>query len=299
MTTENAVGLSLREAALEAEAELGLTEPSGDEPVSSPTPLVDALEQEQPAVEQDTSEGLFDELVEEDEQPVDQDSITLEVGGEVRTYTRDQLRDGIMMQADYTRKTQEIAERERAAEKAITLLQLLETRPVETISRLSRQVNSGTPFSFENQQVPATEQPEVPTDIEELISSRVAEALENDPRIRAVQTDAAVTQVNKAFTEIEKMYDVSLTDSDKQVVLEHAQKMDTVDLGFVFGGLYAQTQRAEIAKANAKASATVRPQSTSDGFDLTPVAPERYDTFRSALEASLAEDQGLETVSNL
>jgi hypothetical protein len=289
--TTNTAGLSLKEAAAKAEAELALTDES-TEPVSSvdsesPAPVV-----EQPAVETETETGLFDSLVEQPEQPVLDSEELYEVNGEM--VSLDQLRAGYMMQADYTQKTQELAEEKREAEKALTLLRLLEERPVATIRKLYEQINTGAPLTGTDEislSTQPSDQPQAPTDIESLVEARVAEMLENDPRLVTLQQERALAQINDIFGEIEEMYQVSLTDADKRLVLQTAQDMNTTDIKFVFGGLMNQANQKQVALQNAKSVTPTAPEYVPPR-DQGPAVPQKFDSFRSAVNAALAAEQG-------
>ena len=109
MTTITA-GLSFADAANQADTELGLTEPSVETVIS--TELPDVVPQiEQPAVETETKAGVLGSLVEQPEKPEEESGELYEVNGEM--ITLDQLRSGYMMHADYTQKTQELADKGR------------------------------------------------------------------------------------------------------------------------------------------------------------------------------------------
>lgn len=301
MEITGTVGLSLREAALAAEEELSLTE-DDPSPVSDESLMQELVELEQPAVESLDEGGVFDSLLQDnvtdDEQPAG-DSFEVTVRGETFKVSLDELRNGYMRHSDYTRGKQEIADREREAERALSIVRLLEERPVETIRKLYQQISRGESLTVEGTPVKDV-QAEVakPTDIEELVEARVKSILESDPRLKAIEQEKQFAEVEQIFSEIEGMYEVSLTNDDKQLVLEKAIEMGTTDLKFVFGGLMHKAQQAKLAKANVKRAATAKPQSV-DPAALAPVTPKRYADFKSALRDSLAEEQGPQIVSNL
>ncbi len=293
MTTETA-GLSFKEAVEQAEADPALID-AGDgaiTPSAEPDPV---LEVEQPAVETETEDGLFDVLVDKDEQP-EGDSFSVMVNGQETMVSKDELLSGYMRQADYTQKTQELANLGREAEKALTLMQLLEEQPVETVRKLYQTINSGAPIAGiveANVTTPSSEPTKAPADVEALVDARVAEILANDPNLVQIQTNQALDQVNQVFAEIEEMYNVTLTDSDKERTLLAAQKYDTDDLKFVFGGLMNQAVQKREALVNAKNAATAAPTSAVAPTN-TPAVEQKFDSFRSAIEATIAE-QGTET----
>lgn len=295
--TEPTVRLSLRDAFDAADSELALSEESV-EPDSSTESVEDPAQVEQLTVETPAESGLFDTLSEEEgllEQPPQGDSYEVTVDGETFLVGIDDLRGGYMRQADYTRKTQELKELQREAEKAIALMRMLEERPAETLRKLYQRINAGQPLDFEDQiSSHNVEQPKSPIDIEALVEARVAEALANDPRLVAVQQERALGEIYTIFSQIEEDYGVKLTDSDKQLVLEEAQKRQSTDLPFVFGALYSQKLQAErkreAEKRNAKA---VSPTVATGRFDSHPIpaAPKKYTNFKSALLEEMALDQ--------
>jgi hypothetical protein len=296
MTTSTA-GLSLQEAFAQAQDELSLSEEGLEADTSSPEP-VETLEAEQPVVETSSDVGLFDDEDEDNEGQVEQpqgDSYEVTVDGEKLLVGLDELRSGYMRQADYTRKTQQLSELEREAEKAVALKQMLEERPQETLRKLYQRINAGQSLDFSGEMSPSNVQPKQESqDIEALVEARVAELLANDPRLVAVQQEQAFAQIESIFAGIEESYSVKLTDSDKQKVLEKSQETGNTDLEAVFGAMYAKRLAAErkrdADKANLRKVSSLKGEGRVDSFNpQTPSSqPKKYDNFRSALEEELA-----------
>ena len=290
MSTQSA-GLSFAEAANAAvESEQSLSEESGVTDIT-PEPVVADPIVEQPAVEVEDETGVLDSLSEQPKQPEKDLGELIEVNGELMTL--DQLRSGNMMHADYTQKTQELADKMRDAEKAVTLLRLLEERPLETVRQLYNAINTGAPvtgIAETTQSTHTNDTQTAPTDIEAIVEARVAEMLKNDPRLVQVENDQALETINAVFTEIEKMYNVELTDADKELTLQTAVNMNTDDIKFVFGGLMNKANQKEIALRNAKATKPVVPE-YAPPTDQGPVVSEKFQTFRSAANAALAAEQ--------
>jgi len=288
--TTNTAGLSFTQAM--EDAELTLSDDSGETDIS-PVSEEPVVQLEQPAVETETETGLFDSLVEQAEQPQGDSGELYDVNGEM--VSLDQLRAGYMMQADYTQKTQRAAEREREAESALDLMRLLEERPVETVRKLYQQINQGAPITGTDAAIvtPSLSDQTNAPDIEKLVEARVAEMLANDPRLVRVQQDQALDQVNGIFAEIEDMYNVKLTNLDKETTLRKAQEMDTTDLKFVFGGLMNQVNQKRDELRNAKSVKPVAPE-YAPPTDQAPVVPKKFQDFRSAVNEALAAEQALD-----
>lgn len=67
-------------------------------------------------------------------------TITIEVNGIEVDLTEDELKQGYMRQADYTRKTQTLAEQRKEAEQALNILNALRAKPQETLSMLAQEL---------------------------------------------------------------------------------------------------------------------------------------------------------------
>lgn len=305
--TDNTVRLSLSEAFAEAENELSLSGESDETDIPSFSDHA-APKEEQLTVEIEPTRGVLDPQGEEkaeDNQLPTEELYDVTVNGVTAQVGIDELRNGYMRHADYTRKTQELSEFQREAERGLTLIQMLEAKPTETLRKLYQRINSGQPLDFVGETSNSTvEQPKSPTDIEALVEARVAEMLDNDPRLISIRQEKAMAEINDIFAGIEKEYDLELTDSDKQRVLEEAQAQGTVDLPFVFGGLYAKKLAAdrqrEAEKRNARAVSPTQGQGRYDSHP-TPKRPQKYDNFRSALleEFELEQDNNPQVVSAL
>lgn len=306
--TDKTVGLSIRDAFTQAEAELALSEESGATDIAPVSEGGDALG-EQPTVENSSDSGLFDTLDEDnieagDNQLPSEELYTVTVQGEEREITLQEALNGYMRQEDYTIKTTEAAEREREASKALTLMRMLEERPAETLRKLYQRINAGQPLDFEGTPSNTVQPTDSPDDIEALVEARVAEMLENDPRLVAIQQERALAEVESAFEKIGKDYGVKLTDADKQKVLVKAQETGNYDLESVFGAMYAKKLAADRArdleKANLRKVSPLKGEGRADSLPEPKRPAKKYDNFRSALEEQLAlEEQGIDTVPAL
>lgn len=112
-------------------AELFAMEEEADEanpnPVASEAPVKKPGKQAEEDGEPEAVEAESEEVPEaeesddqEDEPDAQADSTTIEIDG--KRWTRDELKASIMMQADYTRKTQEVAEQRKAMDTAVERL---------------------------------------------------------------------------------------------------------------------------------------------------------------------------------
>lgn len=287
MSTETA-GLSMREAFEAAEAEADVTAPASEEPVSSPAEEPEASHEEQSAVENEEPTGLFGELREEtpeEEQPGLEDSSLVEVDGEQISLA--DLKAGYMMKADYTRKTQELSEQRKEAETAIALYKSLEQNPQATMRLLNERIVTGQGIGIE---APATQEPQSP-DIDALVEKKLEERLASDPRLRAIEEQKAMDQINAQFAALEEAYEVEISDADRIQVLQKAQQAGTGDIGLVFGAMMQQRELLQKQRANANAN------SSSSGYGGQQVVgsvpkpkPEKFGSFRDAMNDTFAEE---------
>ena len=258
MTTTDA-GLDLKESFAEAMAEEPLTEDSTS-PVSEDAEVSDESQNEQPAVESEPEIGLFENLrddIKEDEQP-EEDSASYEINGKQVTVA--ELKNGYMRQEDYTQKTQELAQKVKDADAAITLYQSFQDNPGSTLKLLTQHI--GQTSNLPNQwpqptgqigQNPSIEgfNPKPDGDMATVVTKAVSDALTNDPRLRALESDQALNQLNEIFGGLEGQYDLTLKTEDKQFILEEAQRLGTADIPFVFAGLMQKRQMFESERTNA------------------------------------------------
>ncbi len=288
MTETNTAGLSFQDAAAEAQAEadaetqLASTEASGETVISSDLGS-GGSEGEQPAVENTESTSLFsgaDGGESGNEQSPLADSALIDVNG--KQVSVSELRSGYMRQADYTQKTQEIAEKERNADKALALYQALQDKPQETARALWQRVSQGQEPAQISEQAPAS------ADIDALVERQVAERLDADPRLQALDQERALRKVNTTFDEIEELYTVKLNDDDRRHVLQKAQDAGTGDLSLVFGGLYQEKLMLDKQRQNVAESATSSSQHPEASADKPE--PEKFGSFREAMTETLREE---------
>ncbi len=292
MTNKETVGLSFEESYREAEKQLESAE-SDPSSADDGSQLIEGSEGEQPAVENDDDTGLFGVVADdnpEGEQSTNVNSLTVDVDGKQMTVS--QLRDEHMMQADYTRKTQELAEARKEHDKAIVLWDALQKDPTETVRQLYVRMNAGqTPV--EGVQAPVQEN----VDINALVEQKLQEKLDSNPRLQALEATAAINEVNTAFTGIEQDNNVELIASDRKIIMERAVELGTSDLGFVFDGMMHQRAAQDAERDNAKSVSTATGQRGDASTE--PVGKEMVDDWADAIEQTKKQLNFPTAVSNV
>lgn len=276
-------GISFQEAVQEAMTEIDSAE--SDLP---PTAVEVDIESdsdgtEQPVVESNEQDGLFDKMFvekqdKEEKKPLSEDSLTFDVDGVQVTIA--ELKSGYMRQDNYTRKTQELAAFRKEHENAIVLWNSLQERPQETITALWKRVSQGQP--------PVEQAQPAPQDIEALVEQRVQERLASDPRLLEYQKDQALAWANAELDKISADNSVTLGEGDRLRVLERAQELNTEDLRYAFFTLDQERRAWEKAQSNAAANSSVSGLPTSDDAPID-TTPKKYGSVREALDDSLRE----------
>ena len=276
-------GISFQDAAQEAMAEIDSAESD-----LAPTAVELAVNSdgegtvEQPIVESNEKSGLFDKMFVEkqslnSEDSSKEDSLTFTVDGAQLTMA--ELKAGYLRQADYTRKTQELSTLRKESENAIVLWNSLQEKPKETIQALWARVSQGkTPVTEEKSDV----------DIEALVAQRVEEALASDPRVKQVQEQEIMSNINATFAEIEDVNDVKLDNEDRVRVLERAQELETPDLKYAFFTLMEEVRRFEATQRNAEANSSVSGRPTSEA-EPASTGTKSYKSVREAMDDTLRE----------
>ena len=160
--------------------------------------------------EGDNSEAS-EEVIEE---PVDE-AYTIKVDGEESQVSLEELQDGYQRQADYTRKTQELADERKRLQQAEAIVSSLENNPAETLQALSEAfgltAQPPAPQKSTNESWYEEEEPQV----EDATSQRLAQ-LEN----RLAQQDrlSRRQQVEKQVEDLKGQYG----EFDSSELFQHA-----------------------------------------------------------------------------
>lgn len=294
MANTRGVGLaSLAEAFAESEDSVAAetTEPAS----SVKSEEAEAPSGEQPnAVEPSTEEDvdllsvLEENLGEEEEEqlkPPADDSPTHVVNGE--HLTTQQLIDGYLRQADYTTKTQEIAEDRKRLANAETLYDAIQNEPVQTIRMLAQRFNMGQPLLNANAPKPAASDSNN-ANLDELVAQKVAEVLGSDPHVAEVKSLAATQAEDAQFASIESDYGKPLSAKDRAYVKRKAEELGVSDYRFVFASLFQEAQLRQAKKDQLRKASTAGGRRSDEGESYTPSNKE-YTSLLDAAEDVMKE----------
>lgn len=183
-----------------------------DAVVESPT--VEAADTEAPVVAEETSSYEY-----VDPSAFDGKYVKVKVDGADVDVPFNEAIQGYQRQADYTRKTQELASQREQLQFAQTLQQALETNPSATIELLTRHYGAATA----NQMVAdAGAQPAVP-EFDDPLEQRI---WETEQRIAQYEQERANQQLQSEISRLQQTYE----DFDPQEIVRVALQRGTTDL---------------------------------------------------------------------
>lgn len=276
------------EEALDQVADDEEEQPEG-ESVEEPEVLEDTPEESsEEESEEDADEELFEDL-EVEEPPagtqVTEDAVR-EFLGIDDSVDLEELKNGGLRQADYTKKTQELAAQRKENEKALAFWERFTKSPKEVVEALAVQAGF-----LEEGQVPQTDV-DLPFVSEEQVEARVQEEVEKrlaeHPAVVEAQHAAADQWIDSEFARIEEAYSVTLGPKSRQKVLLAAHNRGTDDLEGVFAILLNQQNQKSTQKKSLQKGAPTRPtgKDTKEANVEPPVGP---DAFEQAVEMAMAQ----------
>lgn len=194
---------------------------------------------------------------------------TTEVNGE--SVTLAQMRDGFMKGADYTQKTQALAEQRLGLEDASKLYDAYVSDPSEFARALA--VEYG--WLEEDQTAPVVDVPIPQVFDEEAMETRLSEGVEqrlaSDPRIQEAEVLRAQQAIAAEFDRIESALRVSIPLELRNSLIEEAQRRQIFDFEILLKARLAS--KAERTPDNLERSGSIRPRSAGGlGSVPEPVA---------------------------
>ena len=147
--------------------------------------------------------------------------VRLKVDGQEQSVPLSEALSGYQRQADYTRKTQELAEQQRRAQFGLTLQQALENNPQETLRILQAQYAA-------EQQAAATEPEATPDWTDDPNDRRLQEM---DARLQRYEQQAADYELRQAIGVLSQRYG---DDFNPQEVVQAAFQQNRMDLENVY-----------------------------------------------------------------
>ena len=256
---------------------------------------------ETPAEEVDEQQALVDSLLEDEasEDPDQSDDagaldlsteIEIDFGDGAETVTIQDLVDGRLRQADYTRKTQALAAEKADFETAVEFHKQFESDPIAFAKLLA--VRANLISEQDAGQLPDTEVATIQSqaDIEAEVEKRVQERLASDPLMQEAAVAATWARVNATFDQIEADNGgITISPEVRQSIVDEGARRGVNDLELIFQARMAKAQaKRDRAAEKRKASSTPsKPSPASAPTDDDP--DEVYDSVDKAFLSALAE----------
>jgi hypothetical protein len=218
---------------------------------------------------------LLDEIESLPEGEVDMEA-QIAVPGIDNPVSQRELVDGYLRQADYTRKTQELAEQREQLQQdnglATRLMGKLREAPLETVAALAVEVGLIDADQVDPVVLGELDQEfRVPTqdEVQAQIQAGIDEALESHPAVVEAQRQVVREQISNEFAEIEGQIGATLSERDRNAVMQKALEIGTPRLDVAFATLMREAEMRRTQRENSQAVAPVRPSGSGD--DAEPV----------------------------
>lgn len=281
-----AVAAALAEDAPESD-DLGTIEieDSTDQAVS-----IDGEQTDEPIVGDADADGetteeddLFADIEVEVPQPAPQidASTAFQLPGIEQPVTLQELKDGYLRTADYTRKTQEVAAQRKQLDQAARLWQALEADPLGVATTLAKKAGL----------IPEDATPMLQLDLAPLrtreeqeaeINRRVEQVLANHPTVlRAAKTNADAW-IAQEFSRVEQLAGRTLSKESKVKLLRKATELGVTDLTVVFNHLLAERTRKQQAAAQLREAAPAKPSARA----VTRESEPKIESFEDAVKVA-------------
>jgi hypothetical protein len=187
-----------------------------------------------------------------------------------QTVTVAELQDGFLRQADYTRKTQSLAEQRKALEKAQDFMTAFQEDPAGFSRSLAVQAGLIREGDEPVKDIPSAHIPtqeEIDTKVDELAAERIAA----DPTVQSAQLREAQAQLNTEFDRLQTQFQIPLSPEVRKSLTDEAVRTKNPDIE---GLLAKRLVMAQQSRAGATAAATtsrpgVPPASATEEVDTS------------------------------
>lgn len=242
----------------------------GEQPTSEVDDLLSSLGDDEQMSPTPESTEFWDTLVE------------VTVDGSTQNVPLSEVRDGYMRQADYTRKTQDVARERKMLETAARFYNAFEEDQVGFARAVASRVGLIDPS-----QAADVDGVEVFTgsQIEAEVEKRMADALAEHPEVKEARKILASRSTDEQIANIEQQYQSKLSAENRARLLNEAKRRGVDDLELVFESLLLRAaQRRQLADMQRKAQTgkpggTPTQEETKERVIRTP-----EDAFEAALD---------------
>lgn len=216
----------------------------------------------------------------------------------------EELVKGYLRQADYTRKTQELAAQQRELEQRANadttgnaeLWAALKEDPQGTVAYLATQVGLiSEEDAADRVRKLANVKLRPESDVEAMVQERLAAALVNHPVMQEALHLKVQTHINNEFRAIESRIGRSLSERDRTKVMDFAAANQLNSLDVAFDALAARSGQA-FQTAPQKQKATSQKRTPASTGRPKPISDEPVKDFSEAAQRAFAELEALNEV---
>jgi hypothetical protein len=209
------------------------------------------------------------------------------VNGPENVTVRD-LSEGWMRQADYTKKTQELAAQKEQASQAQEFFSAFQADP----EGFARSIGVQAGFLTEGAQpvvsIPSAKihsQEEIDAIVNEKVESRISE----DPRVKDADVVTARAQVDTEFSRLQDAYSIALSPELRESIIQEAIQTNSSDLEGILTKRIVSAQRKQ--NGSSSPQSTARPGAAPQGAttpesDKTKVNPSMREAWAEAKVAA-------------
>jgi hypothetical protein len=196
-----------------------------------------------------------------------------------------ELTDGYLRQADYTKKTQAIADEKSRNADATEFFRVFEQDPVSFARALAVKANLIEPGTEPIAKIDVAKFTS-PEEYQAEIDRRVEERFTSDPRFTEMQTTSARNRVNEVFNGMEQDRGIKLSPELRQHLIDIAVRTNTTDFNQVLDAEMYRKQQARSRAEQTQRKAPNRPSSpgtTSERGKPLAVVADIDEAFERAL----------------
>ena len=169
----------------------------------------------------------------------------------------DEMRQGTMMRADYTRKTQELARNRALLAESAEFHQAFKADPQGFAKFLATKAGliQGDGATVDGVKLFTEDE------VSNLVTERLNKALADHPDVVKARATTAVQAVDAVFEQLESRYG-AISRENRLKVLDEAQKHGTGDVGLVFESMLLRASQLAAARNVARGAASKQPGGT-------------------------------------
>jgi len=181
-----------------------------------------------------------------------------------QTVTVNELSDGYLRQADYTRKTQALAEQRKYTERAEDFFKAFSDDPAGFSRSLAVQAGLIGEGDSPVREVPSAKIPtveEIDAQVEELVKSRI----EDDPRVKSAAMRDAENQIDDEFDRLETVFEIPLPPELRRDLVNEAYRTGASDLEGLLAKRLVHVQQQQSRAGVTRQATTSRPGTSPSG----------------------------------